>query len=388
MPDGNEPTTLKIVQAIADLPASEWDACAGDENPFVSHAFLLALEESGSACARSGWAPHHLALEQGGRLAGVVPLYLKSHSYGEYIFDHGWAHAFERAGGQYYPKLVSAVPFTPVPGPRLLIRPDASPEVGATLIAGLVELGLQLDVSSVHVNFVPETQWQELGQAGFLLRMGAQYHWHNRGYGSFDEFLGALNSRKRKAIRKERREVVDAGVQLRALSGEELENQHWDAFYRFYRNTTDRKWGRSAYLTRDFFSRLGQSMADKVVLVIAEAEGKIVAGALNLRGRDALFGRNWGCSERYPFLHFEACYYQAIEYAIQHGLSRVEAGAQGEHKIKRGYLPVPTYSAHWIADRGFRAAVANFLEQERRAELAEIDQLTAELSPFRKTDQD
>ena len=375
---------VTVLSRIAEVAAAEWDACARPDNPFVSHAFLTALEESGSVGARTGWLPQHLAVREDGILAAVVPLYVKSHSYGEYVFDHGWAHAFEQAGGRYYPKLLSAVPFTPVPGPRLLVRPGAPADAEATLIAGMLALARKHDLSSVHVNFLPEEQWRRLGEAGFLLRMGQQFHWENRGYGSFDDFLGALNSRKRKAIRKERREVAEAGVTLRALSGAEIEPRHWDAFYRFYRNTTDRKWGRSAYLTRDFFTRLGATMADKVVLVVGEVHGELVAGALNLRGSDTLYGRNWGCTEAYPFLHFEACYYQAIDYAIRHGLKRVEAGAQGEHKVQRGYLPVPTYSAHWIADRGFRAAVANFLERERAAASAEIHEIAEALSPFRR----
>ena len=389
MPDGTEPTAVKVVPRIADIPAADWDACAGDENPFVSHAFLLALEESGSASARTGWLPQHLCVEgPDGRPAGVVPLYVKSHSQGEYVFDYGWAHAFENAGGRYYPKLLCAVPFTPVPGPRILIRPGAPSSIEEALVAALIEFARRLDVSSVHVNFLPEGQCARLAAAGFLIRMGQQYHWENQGYADFDGFLEALNSRKRKAIRKERREVGESGIVLRALSGSEIEDRHWDAFYRFYRNTTDRKWGRSAYLTRDFFTRLSATMADKVVLVVAERDGRTVAGALNLRGRDALFGRNWGCSEQHPFLHFEACYYQAIEYAIRHGLRRVEAGAQGQHKIQRGYLPVATYSAHWIADRGFRAAVANFLERERAAEASEIEELTQALSPFKRSGPD
>jgi hypothetical protein len=386
MPDGSQPVALKVAPRIAALSAEEWDACAGGGNPFVSHAFLLALEESGSVGARTGWAPQHLvATDAAGRLLGAVPLYLKGHSYGEYVFDHGWAHAYERAGGRYYPKLLAAVPFTPVPGPRLLVRPGTqAPQVEAALAEGLVALAQRLNLSSVHVNFLPEAQWRRLGEAGFLLRIGQQYHWENRGYSSFDDFLGALNARKRKAIRKERRAVLDAGLRLGALAGEELRPRHWDAFYRFYRNTTDRKWGRSAYLTRDFFDRIGAVLADRIVLVTAERDGRIVAGALNLRGADALYGRNWGCVEEHPFLHFEACYYQAIDYAIRHRLARVEAGAQGEHKIQRGYLPVPTYSAHWIADPAFAAAVADFLERERPAVRAEIAELTAELSPYRK----
>ena len=389
MPDGKQPITVKAVSAIAELPAAEWDACAGGDNPFVSHAFLSALEESGSVGAAAGWLPQHLAVQGAdGRLLGAAPLYVKSHSYGEYVFDHGWAHAYERAGGRYYPKLLCGVPFTPVPGPRLLVRPDrAEAEAAlaeAALTQAMIALTRRLDLSSAHVNFLPEAQWRRLGEAGFLLRTGLQYHWENRGYRSFEDFLSALSARKRKAIRKERRTVAEAGLAVRALSGAELQPRHWDAFYRFYRNTTGRKWGRSAYLTRDFFDRLGATMADRVVLVTAERDGRIVAGALNLRGGDTLFGRNWGCIEQHPFLHFEACYYQAIDYAIRHGLRRVEAGAQGEHKIQRGYLPVATYSAHWIADPGLRAAVADFLRRERAAVTAEIAALAEELSPYRR----
>src|SRR5690606_17574370 len=265
------------------------------DNPFVSHAFLLALEESGSADADAGWLPRHLLVEDAaGTLLGCAPLYVKSHSYGEYVFDHGWADAWERAGGRYYPKLLCGVPFTPVPGPRLLTAPGAQAErIEAALAAGMVEVGRQLGVSSLHVNFLPERQWRLLGELGLLQRTGQQFHWENRGYADFDGFLASLNSRKRKAIRKERREVVEAGVTLRALSGGEIEERHWDAFWRFYRNTSDRKWG-SAYLTREFFSRIGETMADKVVLVVAEANERIVAGALNLRGTDTLYGRNWG----------------------------------------------------------------------------------------------
>lgn len=386
MADGDRAITAKVVSHIGEIDAAAWDACAGSVNPFVGHAFLSALEDSGSVSADTGWLPQHIVVEDPeGGIAAAAPLYLKGHSYGEYVFDHGWAHAYERAGGEYYPKLVCAVPFTPVPGPRLLVRPGPGAENARTaLVAAMLELTRQLKISSLHVNFLPEEQWQALGRAGFLQRIGQQYHWENRGYETFDDFLSALNSRKRKAIRKERREVTDLGVTCRALTGAEIEPPHWDHFYRFYRNTSDRKWG-SAYLNRSFFTLLGERLADRVVLVIAEAEDKVVAGALNLRGEDTLYGRNWGCSRRYPFLHFEACYYQAIDYAIRHGLKRVEAGAQGQHKIQRGYLPVPTYSAHWIADAGFRSAVAEYLERERAAIGEDIDDL-AELSPFRKTD--
>lgn len=386
MADGDGAITARVLKDIHEVPAEEWDACAGTANPFLSHAFLSALEDSGSVGADTGWLPQHLVVEdpQGG-IAAAAPLYLKGHSYGEYVFDHGWAHAYERAGGNYYPKLLCAVPFTPVPGPRLLVRPGPSADSArAALVAAMLELTRRLEVSSLHVNFLPEEQWRELGDAGFLQRVGQQYHWENRGYATFDDFLAALSSRKRKAIRKERREVAERGVVCRALTGAEIEPVHWDHFYRFYRNTSDRKWG-SAYLNRSFFSLLGERLADRVVLVIAEANGDIVAGALNLRGEDTLYGRNWGCSRRYPFLHFEACYYQAIDYAIRHGLSRVEAGAQGQHKIQRGYLPVPTYSAHWIADAAFRRAVADYLEREREAVGEDIEDL-AELSPFRKSD--
>lgn len=386
MPDSAQEITIRTVEGLAEVPAAAWDTCAGPDNPFVSHAFLLALEESGSADADAGWLPRHLLVEDAaGTLLGCAPLYVKSHSYGEYVFDHGWADAWERAGGRYYPKLLCGVPFTPVPGPRLLTAPGAQAErIEAALAAGMVEVGRQLRVSSLHVNFLPERQWRLLGELGLLQRTGQQFHWENRGYADFDGFLASLNSRKRKAIRKERREVVEAGVTLRALSGGEIEERHWDAFWRFYRNTSDRKWG-SAYLTREFFSRIGETMADKVVLVVAEANERIVAGALNLRGTDTLYGRNWGCSAHYPFLHFEACYYQAIDYAIRHGLKRVEAGAQGQHKIQRGYLPVTTYSAHWIADPRFRRAVADYLEREREAVAEGIEELT-EFSPFRKED--
>ncbi len=383
MPDGAEPLQVRVVPRISELPAAEWDACAGDQ-PFLSHGFLSALEESGSADADSGWQPQHLALSgQDGRLLGCVPLYLKNHSYGEYVFDWGWAEAYERAGGHYYPKLQSCVPFTPVTGPRLLVRPDAEREaVARALVSALLEVARQHKVSSLHVTFPTREDWELLGACGFLKRRGIQYHWENRGYSDFDEFLASLASRKRKAIKKERRAVAESGVVLKALSGPEIEPRHWNAFDAFYRATSDKKWGPS-YLTRDFFRRLGESLADKVVLVIAEWQGEPIAGALNLVGGDTLYGRNWGSLGRFRFLHFEACYYQAIDYAIRHGLKRVEAGAQGEHKIQRGYLPRETYSAHWIADRGFRDAVADFLRRESAA-VGEEREFLESFAPFRK----
>lgn len=392
MPDDTPPLSVRSVASLAGVRAEEWDACAlapgAAGNPFVSHAFLDALEQSGSVGRRTGWNPMHLLAETAdGRLLGALPMYLKSHSQGEYVFDHGWAQAYENAGGAYYPKLQVAAPFTPVPGPRLLLRPGPQRDaVGTALVAAAVELARANRISSIHVTFCGESEQEALAAQGFLPRLGVQYHWTNRGYGSFDDFLGALNSRKRKAIRKERAAVARAGLEIRTLSGGEIEPRHWDAFFAFYMDTGGRKWGRP-YLTRAFFEILGATMADRVVLVFAEADGKPVGGALNLRGEDALFGRNWGCLESHAFLHFEACYYRAIDYAIEHGLARVEAGAQGEHKIQRGYLPVVTRSAHWIAHRGLRDAVSDFLDSERPAVLREIEALAA-FSPFRRAGED
>ncbi len=383
MPDGAGAFTIRVIDRIAELPAAEWDACAGADNPFLSHAFLDALEESGSATAENGWLPQHLALAGAdGRLLGAAPLYLKGHSYGEYVFDHGWADAYERAGGRYYPKLQCAVPFTPVTGPRLLLRPDADAKVADALIAGMIELARRRKVSSIHVTFPTHTDWQRFAAAGFLQRTGQQFHWENRGYASFDDFLAALSSRKRKTIRKEREGAIAGGIAIHTLTGAAIEKRHWDAFFRFYISTSDRKWG-SPYLTRAFFDLIGARMAEKIVLVMAEKNGRLIAGALNLRGGDTLYGRNWGCAGDFPFLHFEACYYRAIDFAIAHGLGRVEAGAQGQHKIQRGYLPSPTYSAHWIRDPGFKRAVDEFLARERCAVEYEMTEL-AELSPFKR----
>ncbi|MBK8909573.1 MAG: N-acetyltransferase [Rhodospirillales bacterium] len=386
MPDGVgkcSSMTVKILSAIGDVDAAAWDACAGTRNPFVRHAFLAALEESGAVSAETGWMPQHLAAHDGdGVLIGCAPLYLKSHSYGEYVFDWAWADAYQRAGGQYYPKLQAAVPFTPVPGPRLLLQPGAPAATADALAGAMVQLVGRLDLSSAHVTFAEECEWRRLGARGFLLRVGEQYHWLNRGYQSFDDFLAALSSRKRKAIRKERRAVADQDIRIRTVVGGQIEPRHWDAFYRFYRNTHARKWGH-AYLNRAFFRLLAERIGDTVVMVVAElGSGEPIAGALNIRGPDALYGRYWGCTEAAKFLHFEVCYYRAIDFAIEHGLSRVEAGAQGPHKIQRGYLPVRTFSAHWIADARFRDALDHFLMRERAA-MEEEGRLAAEASPYR-----
>lgn len=393
MPDGTDidkdlAEEVSVLPAISAVGAEEWDACAGAENPFLSHDFLNALEESGSVRAETGWLPRHLVVKDGdGRLAAAMPMYLKGHSQGEYVFDWGWADAYERAGGRYYPKLLSAVPFTPATGPRMLVRPDIDRARAEEILAGgVVALMNQLNVSTAHVNFLPKPQWDRLGAFGFLKRTGLQYHWRNDGYGSFDDFLAALSSRKRKAIRKERRQVADTDLVLRRLVGRDIEERHWDAFFHFYMDTSDRKWG-SPYLNRTFFSLLGERMAERVLLVVAERDGRPVAGALNLIGSDTLFGRNWGCTEDYRFLHFEACYYQAIDFAIERGMTTVEAGAQGQHKIQRGYLPVETYSNHLILDDGFRDAVEDFLTRERR-QIAHEKALLMEESPFRDTGED
>ncbi|GGC53918.1 hypothetical protein GCM10011504_35380 [Siccirubricoccus deserti] len=383
MPDTAPALTLSLHPRIADIPAAEWDACAGTDNPFVSHAFLLALELSGSAIDRTGWLPQHAALrDAAGQLVACAPCYAKSHSQGEYVFDYGWADAFERAGGSYYPKLQVCAPFSPVPGPRLLLRPGSG--IGpAALGQGLVQACGELGLSSVHVTFCQAAEWEALGEAGWLQRLGTQFHWQNQGYASFDDFLGALNSRKRKAIKRERRDAAAAGFVLKTLRGQEITERHWKAFHRFYRATTDRKWGRSAYLTARFWPLMAEALGDRVVLMVAEQDGEPVAGALNLLGREALFGRNWGALVDVPFLHFELCYYRAIDFAIEHRLPRVEAGAQGEHKIQRGYLPSATYSAHWIEHPGLRRAVGDFLARERPAMRHEMAAL-ATLSPYRK----
>jgi hypothetical protein len=378
---------IQIHNAVADIGREAWDACAlhsGD--PFLSFDFLDACEASGSAVPEQGWAGRHLSLvDETGRVLGVMPLWLKGHSQGEYVFDHSWADAYQRAGGRYYPKLLSAVPFTPVTGPRFLAHPDADAvPVRQALLQGAIALTEQLGVSSLHVNFPTEGDWIAMGEAGLLLRQDMQFVWRNDGYATFEDFLAALSANRRKTIRRERREA-QAGLDIRVLTGADIAEAHWDAFFAFYMDTGARKWGRP-YLTRDFFSRIGATMADRIALVMAFRDGVAIAGALNLIGRDALYGRQWGALEEVPFLHFELCYYQAIDLAISRGLSRVEAGAQGQHKIARGYLPSPVYSAHFIADPALRAPVARYLDGERPAVAAEIDAISAELSPFRRPD--
>jgi predicted N-acyltransferase len=404
--------SLEAVSSASQIPADEWDVCAnpragpsslngldtlasfdfaGDShcqlttsyNPFVSHAFFSALEASGSASARTGWGPRHLIARLDGAIAGIVPCYLKSHSQGEYVFDRGWADAFERAGGSYYPKLQASVPFTPATGPRLLIRDGVDPEViGEVLAQGLVALCDATEASSVHVTFAREPEWRLLAENGFLQRTDQQFHWHNQGYGTFDDFLATLNSRHRKAIRRERREAIANGITIHPLTGGDITEDAWDAFFEFYMETGSRKWGRP-YLTRAFFSLVGETMAKDVLLVMARRNGRWIAGAINFIGSDALYGRNWGAIEHHPFLHFEVCYYQAIDFAIRRGLKRVEAGAQGEHKIARGYLPQTTYSAHYIVDPGLRRAVQDYLGRERRYVAEAVRELT-EAGPFRK----
>jgi predicted N-acyltransferase len=414
--------TLRIANSIGDVAAEGWDACANpgagngladtggrascgngrpsevtspatvheisalktDYNPFISHDFLSSLEESGSVRARAGWQPMHLLAEEpSGRLLGAVPCYVKSHSRGEYVFDHGWAEAYERAGGRYYPKLQVAVPFTPASGRRLLVRPGPQADaVRAALAGALVEVCQRCDASSVHVNFLTEPEWRLLLAQGYLGRTHQQFHWENGGYSSFDAFLAALASRKRKTIRRERADALDRGISVHWLTGSDLTESVWDAFFDFYMETGSRKWGRP-YLTREFYSIVGAKMRNRILLVMAKRNGRWIAGAINFIGSDTLYGRHWGCAEHHPFLHFELCYYQAIQYAIEHKLARVEAGAQGEHKLSRGYLPTTTYSAHYILDQALRRAVDDFLKHER-AYVAAAGAELVEAGPFRK----
>ena len=381
---------IRVVSRLAKYDADQWNACAHPAdtpyNPFLSHAFLMALEESGSACADTGWLPQHLVVETpAGDSLGAMPLYLKSHSQGEYIFDYGWADAFHRAGGRYYPKLLSAVPFTPATGPRLLIRdPARADAVTRALMGGALTLSERLEASSLHVNFLPETQWATLGELGFLRRTDQQFHWVNDGYESFDTFLASLASRKRKNLKKERARAVENGIEIEQITGADLTDEHWDKFFEFYIDTGHRKWG-TPYLTRAFFDQISASMADDILLIMAKRDGRYIAGALNFIGGDTLFGRNWGCIEDHPFLHFEVCYYQAIDFAIKSGLQCVEAGAQGAHKLARGYGPKRTHSAHHIAHEGLRDAVADYLESERQYVDNDISALSRH-TPFKKTD--
>ncbi|MGB7277401.1 MAG: GNAT family N-acetyltransferase [Pseudolabrys sp.] len=405
---------IRITQSLAEVPARAWNMCAGEAveiaaqpkpelkstagdnlcptlstrgsapNPFVSHEFLSSLEASRSVGGRTGWQPRHLLAEDAtGELVGVVPCYVKMHSRGEYVFDHSWAEAFERAGGSYYPKLQVAVPFTPVTGPRLLARAGLETEaVRRALADALVEITTASELSSAHVTFLTKDEWQTLDERNFLRRTDQQFHWENADYNSFDDFLAALASRKRKTIRRERKEALSAGIDVCWLTGSDLTESIWDAFFTFYMETGSRKWGRP-YLTREFFSVAGEKMRDRILLVMARRAGRWIAGAINFIGADTLYGRNWGAIENHPFLHFELCYYQAIEYAIAHRLRWVEAGAQGEHKLARGYLPHTTYSAHFIANPDLRRAIADYLARERVYVRAAAEELAA-AAPFRK----
>jgi predicted N-acyltransferase len=377
--------TFRVVTSVADVSREDWDAVANPAgqpyNPFIAHDFLWSLEESGSAVRKTGWLGQHLVLDgPAGKPAAILPCYLKSHSMGEYVFDHGWAEAYERAGGRYYPKLQAAVPFTPATGRRLLARDDDARRLLAAAGAQLTE---QVGASSLHVTFATEPEWALLGEAGYLQRTDQQYHFINDGYGSFDDFLASLSSRHRKTMKRERRDALDNGVTIEPLTGKDITEAAWDAFFKFYMDTGGRKWGRP-YLNRRFFSLVGERMADKILLVMAKRNGRPIAGALNFMGSDTLYGRYWGAIEEQPFLHFEVCYYQAIEWGIAHGMRVVEAGAQGEHKVARGYRPTTTYSAHWVADAGFRRAVADYLRTERRQVARDVESL-AEFMPFRKS---
>ena len=399
--------TVRIVQSIAEIDSARWDACANPAvptaglaveadgsvieaslpeerfNPFITHAFLHALEASKSVGGRTGWTPTHVCVEdKTGRLMAAAPCYVKSHSMGEYVFDHAWADAYQRAGLDYYPKLQVCVPFTPASGRRLLVAADAEPHARDTLIAGLTAWCRKIDASSVHVTFPCRADHEAMGAAGWLQRTGQQFHFVNDGYADFEAFLASLASRKRKMIRRERRDALANGIEIVTLTGDAIRPVHWQAFFQFYTDTGARKWGRP-YLTHEFFEQVGRTMADRILLVMARRAGRWIAGAINFIGDDALYGRNWGAIEEHPFLHFEVCYYQAIEWAITHGLKRVEAGAQGEHKLARGYLAVPTYSSHEILDKRFARAIDDYLERERVAVGASLDEY-AEYSPFRK----
>ncbi|WP_112320770.1 GNAT family N-acetyltransferase [Oceanibium sediminis] len=387
--DDSDKFEISVLAAISAVPAEEWDACANPaggwpEDPFTLHKVLAAFEDSGSVGPGTGWQARHLVARFGGQVVAVMPLYAKGHSQGEYIFDHNWAHAYERAGGRYYPKLQSCVPFTPATGRRFLTRPGWESQGFAALVQGALQLTTENRLSSFHCTFCTEAEWQMGGEMGLLQRTGQQFHWLNRDYADFDAFLADLNSRKRKTIRKERRTAQAFGGTIRRITGADFEPAHWDAFWEFYQDTGARKWG-TPYLTRQFFEIANAEFPELMMMVLAERGGTPVAGALNFIGRETLYGRYWGCREEIACLHFEACYYQAIDWAIEHGLSKVEAGAQGGHKLARGYLPVPTYSLHWMADEGFARAVEQYLEAERDAVDEEIEVLTS-YGPFRKVE--
>ncbi len=382
---------IRVIESLSQIAADEWDACACPEaetggrpiDPFTTHRFLSALEQSGSVGRGTGWQPQYLTAYLDGQLIACAPLYAKSHSQGEYIFDHNWAHAYERAGGRYYPKLQIAVPFTPVTGRRFLVRPGYEAIGQSALVQGAVQIAADNNLSSLHVTFCTRDEAEAGAQMGLMVRLTQQFHWLNRDYTDFDAFLGSLSSRKRKAIRKERAQANDFGGTIHLLTGDDLRPDHWEAFWHFYQDTGARKWGQP-YLTREFFDIAQEILRDDIALIMAQRDGRWVAGALNLIGRDTLFGRYWGCVEQHPCLHFELCYYRAIDLAIAQGLKRVEAGAQGEHKLARGYMPTRTHSLHWVADQGFAKAIAHYLEAERGALDEEIEVLT-EYGPFRKS---
>ncbi len=376
--------TVHLLRSIKDMERASWDRCANPPgavfDPFPCYDFLHALEASGSTTARTGWQPMHLALFEGEQVIGCAPLYLKGHSQGEYVFDHAWANAWHRAGGSYYPKLQSSIPFTPATGRRLLCaQQDEVTE--QLLLEACAEVAQQMDVSSLHITFMPRRQWLAAGKQGYLRRLDQQFHWNNASYGAFDDFLADLSSKKRKNLKRERRQALSAGVTIEWVTGTDLKEHHWDAFYGFYLDTGSRKWG-APYLTRSFFSLINETMAEHILLVMCKREGRYIAGALNFIGGETLYGRNWGCIEDHRFLHFEVCYYQAIDFAIANGLKRVEAGAQGPHKVARGYLPQETYSAHWIRDASFRRAVAHFLDEER-GQVSQDIRWIEQRSPFK-----
>ena len=383
--------TATAINSINDIDSSDWNQCANPEqmeyNPFLDHRFIKALEDSGSANSNTGWQPFHTIMRDKGRVVGVVPAYLKSHSQGEYVFDGAWADAWYRAGGEYYPKLQISIPFTPATGRRLLVATpldstQSIQEVEAQLLSATLQIAQKIQVSSLHITFMPKNQWENAGKLGLLKRVDTQFHWTNANYDSFEDFLRALSSKKRKNIRRERRGAVENNIEIEWITGSDLTESHWDAFYQFYVDTGNRKWG-TPYLTRAFFSMLSETMPDETLLIMCKREGKYIAGAINFIGSNTLFGRNWGCIEDHRFLHFETCYYQAIDFAIQHGINRVEAGAQGGHKIARGYMPQQTYSAHWIRNSEFRDAIKNYLNSEESFVQQDIDWIEKH-TPFRK----
>jgi predicted N-acyltransferase len=381
---------ITLHPSFTEIPAAEWDALACPESkdgsrpvdPFTTHRFLAALERSGSTGASTGWQPHPLTARKAGRLIAATPMFAKFHSQGEYIFDHNWANAFERAGGRYYPKLQISIPFTPATGRRFLTAPGHGSEGTAALIAGAIQIAEQNQLSSLHITFCTEAEARRGTEFGLMHRVTQQYHWENRDYQSFDDFLAQLSSRKRKTIRKERQTAAASGLDIQSLTGDAIQPEHWDAFWEFYQNTGARKWG-TPYLTRQAFAEFHETMRDDILLVLASRDGQPVAGALNFIGRNTLFGRYWGCTEDHPCLHFELCYYRAIDWAIENRLAHVEAGAQGEHKLARGYLPVPVHSLHWIANDSFAQAIADYLEAERRAVSEDIEIITS-YGPFRR----